>query len=59
MAYLNRGVVRLLLRQGLEANSDFDECLRLSGDLRPALETRIKEIKRSLILQSIATFSFI
>ena len=46
--YLNRGLVRLLQGKVAEADKDFEECLKRSGDLKASLESRIKEIKLSV-----------
>ena len=51
LAYLNRGLLLMLQGKEAEANKDFEDCLRISGDLKSSLESRIKEIKRSLAMK--------
>ena len=50
LAYLNRGLLLMLQGKEAEANKDFEQCLRISGGLKASLESRIKEIKRSLAI---------
>jgi tetratricopeptide (TPR) repeat protein len=46
MAYLNRGITRLLQGQEAEAQRDFDQCLKLDARMKPELDARIKEARQ-------------
>ncbi|HET9532804.1 MAG TPA: tetratricopeptide repeat protein [Blastocatellia bacterium] len=54
MAYANRGLALLLEGKSDEAERDFDQFLRLSNNLNPTVEGRIKEIKRRLASKRIS-----
>ena len=47
-AYFNRGLAKVYLGDEVEAQKDFDECLRLRPDLKAELESRIELARTTL-----------
>jgi regulator of sirC expression with transglutaminase-like and TPR domain len=50
-AYLDRGLVRILQMQDVEAQQDFDACLRLQPGLKKALDKRIADAHAAVAKQ--------
>jgi Flp pilus assembly protein TadD len=46
-AYANRGMIKLLRRQDVDAQKELDRAMELDSSLRPALQKRVDEIMKS------------